>query len=61
MKRKQRYVKPKINRAVELCPESNVLQAHSTDDLTQFTSIGQEVFEYDASGSSESGYTIDLY
>ena len=38
-----------------------MLIATSVDDQMRFTIIGQETVDYDASGSSESGYTIDLY
>ena len=58
MKRKQRFVTPKVTRAVPLYPESDMLVANSVDDLTQFTSVGQEQDEYDGTGSD---YTIDLY
>ena len=61
MKRKQRFVTPKVTRAVPLYPESDLLIATSTDDLTKFTIVGQETVDYDASGAENSGHTVDLY
>ena len=57
MKRKQRFVTPKVTRAVPLYPESDLLVAMSTDDLTQFTSVGHEEIDYEDGES----YTVELY
>ena len=58
MKRKHKFVTPKVTRAVPLYPESDLLIATSIDDVTKFTSVGQEEVVYDGEGE---GYTIDLY
>ncbi len=58
MKQKLQFVSPRVTRAVPLFPETDLLFATSTDDLTQFTSVGQEEVVYDGEGE---GYTIDLY
>ena len=60
MKRKQRFVTPKVTRAVPLYPESDMLIATSVDDLMKFSSVGLEEVEYDGSGADGS-YTVDLY
>ncbi len=61
MKLKHKFVSPSVIKTVPLYPETDLLLANSTDDLTKFTSVGQEEVIYDASGAEESAYTVDLY
>ena len=59
MKRKGKFVTPRVKQSVPLYLETDVLQAGSVKDYMNFRTMGQEVEDHDLSDTDS--YSVELY